>query len=384
MIVQWGDYREAVRNFARGGVETYAAQRYSVDYVASLTRTMAVSVICLPAAVHDEMLPNGVRSIGVSRPNRGHCELLKKLEQVGPTDLVVFAPDILALTWGLVRRKRVLPLFADSFQARSIRQRARNRVLARLLSSPLITIVANHNIPASLDLVRIGVNAEKIVPWDWPQQNTPYMNEPKLAPSCARSVSLFYVGSLTESKGVGDAIRAVRLLKDAGIAAQLSLAGSGREIEALRTLAVRERVADIVRFLGRIPNSEVVSRMHEHDLVLVPSRHEYPEGLPMTIYEGFCSRSPLVVSDHPMFSRQLKHRRNAMVFKAADPTSLAGAVREILAEPALYSELSCTATLSWEAIQCPVKYADLLDRWLRGSEEDHAYFAAHSIAGRGL
>ena len=45
--------------------------------------------------------------------------------------------------------------------------------------------------------------------------------------------------------------------------------------------------------------------MSAHDIVIVPSRHDYPEGLPMTIYEALAMRTPLVVSDHPMIKAGL-------------------------------------------------------------------------------
>ena len=36
VMLQWGDYREAVERFRAGGPETYIAQRATVEFVASL------------------------------------------------------------------------------------------------------------------------------------------------------------------------------------------------------------------------------------------------------------------------------------------------------------------------------------------------------------
>jgi len=42
--------------------------------------------------------------------------------------------------------------------------------------------------------------------------------------------------------------------------------------------------------------------MRSADAIVIPSRHEYPEGLPLTIYEALAARTPIVASDHQCFS----------------------------------------------------------------------------------
>ena len=56
------------------------------------------------------------------------------------------------------RKIPVLPMFADSFRAPGLRATLRHKLLAMLLNDPAIQIVSNHNLAASLDLKRIGVN----------------------------------------------------------------------------------------------------------------------------------------------------------------------------------------------------------------------------------
>ena len=54
-FVQFGDYAEAVHRFAKGGAETYYAQRYSVEFVGDLaTKVEDVTVICVDAEPCDE------------------------------------------------------------------------------------------------------------------------------------------------------------------------------------------------------------------------------------------------------------------------------------------------------------------------------------------
>jgi glycosyltransferase involved in cell wall biosynthesis len=381
VFVQYGDYREAVQRFGEGGPETYVAQRYSVSHVASLSQRMDVTVVCLPAEPHDELLPNGVRAVGLGHdPSRQDPRLIRALERLKPTDVILATPHLPALTWCVVRGLRVLPLLADSFRTDGLRARARTRFLARLLSHPRIPFVANHNRPAALDLVRIGVPAEKVLPWDWPPQHTPDEHAPREAPPEGNPFRLFYVGSILTTKGVGDAIRAQRILVDQRVPTELSIGGSGGELESMRALARAEGVAARVRFLGRVENASVIPTMRAHDVVLVPSQHAYPEGLPMTIYEALCAQTPLIVSDHPMFLRALRDGEDALVFRAGDPAALAARVKDLRTNPELYARLSRHSRAAWERIQVPLRWGDLVDRWLSDTEEDRAFLREMTLA----
>ncbi len=60
-------------------------------------------------------------------------------------------------------------------------------------------------------------------------------------------------------------------------------------------------VADCVHFEGLQPNSRVIEAMRSSDLVVVPSHHLYPEGLPCVFYEAIATGTPVICSNHPMF-----------------------------------------------------------------------------------
>lgn len=382
-FVQFGDYREAVYTFARGGEESYYAQAYSVNFVAGLVHLMEqVTVISVDAPRYDQTLPTTVRTIGLPLW-RGATddELVELVAKVAPTHLVVRFPHVPLLRHGIRHALATLPLLADSFPRRGLRQRWRNHQLARALNHPGIAWVANHNINASRSLEAIGVRPDKIVPWDWPPMVRPDNYPPKKALPEGSALRLFYVGHLSTEKGLGDCIEALDLLRHTGIDASLTVAGAQGDPDTFREMAQRIGVQDAVRFLGRIPHNQVVPLMHEHDAVLVPSRHAYPEGLPMTIYEALCARTPLLVSDHPMFAGKVIHETSALVFRAGDPHALADQALRLARDPGLYEHLSSESASAWQALQCPVTWGELLTRWIRNTENDHQWFATHSLAG---
>ena len=123
--------------------------------------------------------------------------------------------------------------------------------------------------------------------------------------------------------------------------------------------------------------------MRKADLVLIPSRHEYPEGFPMTIYEALCSRTPIIASDHPMFQNFLIHRVNAMIFPAMNSKALAEIIQKVLSDATLYNSLSLAAPEAWKQLQIPVKWADMIHRWLNHSAENQNWLFAHTLASKG-
>ena len=382
VFVQYGDYRVAVENFARGGEETYAAQRYSVDLVADLARKCEhVSVICVNADPYEEELANGVHARGL-RLYRDVTvpELVARVAELRPTHLVSRSPIRPLLRWGTRSGVRTLPLLATSFpRIGGLRVRFRYWQDARTLSNPAIEVVGNHAINSCLDLRRIGVPAEKIVPWDWPATVAPSDRPPKAREMREGPVRLFYAGVVSEDKGVGDCLGALRILRERGHDARFSVAGSG-EIAHFEEMARQFGVAEAATFLGRIPHQRVVALMNEHDLTVVPSRHSYPEGLPLTIYDSYCSRTPLIASDHPMFRGRVEDGFAALVFRAGSPESLADRAEELLRSPDLYARLSRNSEAAWAKLQLPVRWGDLLQQWLAGPGEVQALLSRFSLA----
>jgi glycosyltransferase involved in cell wall biosynthesis len=184
-----------------------------------------------------------------------------------------------------------------------------------------------------------------------------------------------FAGLISANKGVGDLVRAIALLRAQGQAVRAEIAGRG-EVEHFRALAARLGVGDAVHFLGSIPNAEVVARMRAAAVVAVPSHHAYPEGLPLTIYEALSARTPLVVSDHPMFAGNLVDGQSALVHKAGDAAAMAARIGQLLGDPALYAALSAAAPAAWEALQIEAKWGAVIAHWLR---EDTDWLAAHSL-----
>tara|TARA_R110002072_G_scaffold42064_4_gene117472 strand:+ start:30569 stop:31747 length:1179 start_codon:yes stop_codon:yes gene_type:complete len=379
IFVQTGDYREAVQRFAQGEPESYSDQRNSVEYVARLVNEQTqVTVICTRSDPYDEVLDNGVRAIGLQEyaPN-GQKHLFKLIRSLHATHLVLRMPNPKLLKLGLDLKMDILPIFADSFTMDSLRQRYKLGKLARLLNHPKISIVSNHNISASKSLAEIGVDPDKVIPYDFPRQHTPANFSPKSTPRDPDNLRMVYVGAISEPKGVFDILKALPILAQMGIDATLSVIGEhkGALDQTIKELGVVHQV----QFMGRQPNARVIELMREHDAVVVPSQHAYPEGLPHTIFEAIATRTPLIASDHPMFTPILDDAENCVMFEASDPNALAKAVGRLIQEPGLYGRISSNTDTAWNRLMMPVVWHEVVDLWLSQDPTDAQTLSQYSL-----
>jgi hypothetical protein len=158
-FIQFGDFLQSAQSFAHGGPETYYAQRYSVKLVEGLCETYAgVMVLCVDTGPYDQELPSGVRCMGFRGGiwrAEGKRQVVDRLGSWGPTTVVVRTPCRFLIAHCMEAGWRVLPLLADSFLGAGLRGRFSNWRLARLLNRPQIELVANHQVPAARDLVRL-------------------------------------------------------------------------------------------------------------------------------------------------------------------------------------------------------------------------------------
>lgn len=389
LFVQFGDFRAASERMARGEPETYYAQDYSVSFVERLAETVqAVKIIELDSAqTQESQLSSGIVTEGM-RYYRGRMpntfKLLWKIRKYSPTHIVLRTPLSAVLEYAIFQKVHILPLFADSFYlaGKSILSRCRlvmrYRRLARVLNNPAIEFVANHNIPSCISLSRIGVDKNKIVPWDWPP-----LPQSELFPAkelqIKKRYSLFYAGAISREKGVADLIMALPKLQEKGVCVELALAGTGGTDEMAK-LAEQVGVEQLVHFLGQIGNDVVRKMMHESDIVVVPSRHSYPEGLPKTINEALSASTPLVVSDHPIFTKVLKHKINVLFFEAGNAEDLAETLASLLGNPTLYRELSRRSHVSYSELFVQMEWKTVIEEWLTGAAAQPDWVRARCLS----
>lgn len=377
LFVQNGDFAEAYNRFAEGGLETYRDQKASVDFVAGL----AASAKIITFAFGDdkplvELAPN-LLAISGNRGAFSDQQIASLFDETEVTHLVLRTPDIGFLREAVRRSIPVLPSFADIFDRKGLRGRYRNWKLRRALIQSKAPCFSNHSLNASQSLAdALRLPKGKIVPWDWTK--VPLSGDAKSQVRDPDRPTAFFAGTLSIDKGVGDCLDAIALLRDAGILLDMYFAGPG-DVSGWIEHAERLGIAEQVKFLGMLPNTEVRRKMHESDFVIVPSRHSYAEGLPNTIYEGLASRSALVISDHPAFAGRLKPDAECLVFTAADPKSLCTCIRRGVQDSELYGRLSRNSPTAHDQLYVGMDWGALVTAFLDDPTNQSGWVEMNSL-----
>ncbi|PSN16940.1 glycosyl transferase family 1 [filamentous cyanobacterium CCT1] len=383
VILQYaGDMRESYQLLSQSGKQLYFGHKYILENVTAIGQQIdeVIFTCCKTSSKYSEVLEPGLRAVGGNLdPHKDTRRLFDLLNEQKPTHLVLHFPSIFALRWAKRNRVKVIGLLADSFQNTSIFSRLRHARLASLLNDKTVDFVANHGLSSCLSLRRIGVRPGKIVPWDYPYETNPSDFSPKsLGIANINDRNIVYVGGMYETKGVGDILNALVTLKESDITPNLTLIGNG-DLDFFRAEVQRLGLDDQVVLTGGLPNDQVLEKMRWADIVVVPSRHAYPEGLPLTIYEALTVRTPLVISNHPMFLQKFELGKDVLMFPEKDAVALARCLQTLLTDAKLYSTLSLNSADAWARLQLPVKWHDVIKQWIADTPESRQYLSQYSL-----
>lgn len=147
------------------------------------------------------------------------------------------------------------------------------------------------------------------------------------------------VGHLRWVKGYEYAIRAVALLAERGVAAELVIAGAdpdarnGERSERSRILFLAEQagIADAVSLLGQADRQTVQQHLRDADVFLQSS---VSEGLPVAVLEAMASGTPVVSTEVGAIRELIEDGVEGRVVPSRDPQALADALLDIRADPA--------------------------------------------------
>ena len=360
-----GDYD---RIFNKGGGENYFGQKYTAEtMIAQADSGNNVYVFVYQCSDQLCEVRKNLYTAGLQNSKRSwFSELKHQLATHKPDKVILRYPS-----WRILRLLRknnidTLPVFADSFEhIQGLITRLNHFLLSRELCKPSISYIANHQVSASRSLTKLGVKQANILPYDWEHPHSPSDWKASIADDIeTKPINIFYAGLIAEEKGVFDLIKAVKKVDNLNREARLKLAGAG-DVEQGKSLCQKLGLEKRVKFLGKLSHKDVLQQMNAADVVVVPSRHEYSEGLPMTIMESLLVKTPLILSDHPIFVGRLKEKQYISFFPEKDSQTLAESIVNICATKQGYTEYCDQYDTYWDDLILELKWADAVNYWLK-------------------
>lgn len=142
---------------------------------------------------------------------------------------------------------------------------------------------------------------------------------------------VLFAGRLARVKGVDLLLRAWKQIRSSCPGTRLWIVGEGTESEGLRALARDLGIFDVVRFLGRKSQDELVRLYRGADAVALPSRRE---GMPFVVLEALAAGGITITTRIPGVSELIDHGVTGYLVEPESPEALAAAILSALQLPA--------------------------------------------------
>lgn len=159
-----------------------------------------------------------------------------------------------------------------------------------------------------------------------------------------RPLAIVVAGSLNAHKGHATLLRACARLAAENIPFSLSIAGLGPKKWSLRLLAFRLGLGRKVNFAGQLGQEALADLLAHSDVLVAPDlAGDHQNGLPAAIVEAMASGLAVVASDLPGIAGFVSDGKDAILVPAADPESLAAALKKLASDTGLRRQLGNAA-----------------------------------------
>lgn len=179
-------------------------------------------------------------------------------------------------------------------------------------------------------------------------------------------VRLLTTGIFMRHRRFEDIIEAIKILRDRGIAAVLTVIGDQdndkKYADEVRRLAETRGVAPYISFPGRVSEEDLVAAYRQHHAFIFANA---PQTWGLAVFEAQACGTPVIVSRGAGAHEVLTDRENALLVQPRAPREIADAVERLVNDPALYEKLSRQGRAFVEQHMGWGQYADAMEAVFR-------------------
>jgi glycosyltransferase involved in cell wall biosynthesis len=150
------------------------------------------------------------------------------------------------------------------------------------------------------------------------------------------------LGRMVEKKGFDVLIEAVALLRQRGMAVELSLAGDGPLLSDMKQLAKDRCGLEGVFFVGSLPHHEVAAWMQQHDAFVLACKQDSQgdmDGIPVVLMEAMSQGVPVVSTRLSGIPELILHGRTGLLAEPGNAASLAQQIEALIQSAELHQQL---------------------------------------------
>jgi glycogen(starch) synthase len=209
-----------------------------------------------------------------------------------------------------------------------------------------------------------GADALPFFPWT--AQFNAAGFEPERLPPAAEPFRLVFAGRVERSKGVFDLVAVAQAFaaKD-GLSVHFDVCGDGGALDPLRQAVDEAGLSGVIAVRGRLERTALLQTYADSHAVIVPTRGDFCEGMPLVCAEAMLAGRPVITS---VLSNALPVIGAAI--EQAQPESVpsyVAAIERLAGDPGhLQSLRAATATCSAQFLDRSRSYAAAMDALLAG------------------
>jgi colanic acid/amylovoran biosynthesis glycosyltransferase len=180
-------------------------------------------------------------------------------------------------------------------------------------------------------------------------------------------MSIIFVGRLIPQKGVSSLLGAIRLLRERGVAAHLTVVGEGPELSQLQKIAAADALP--VRFVGKSTLEQIREFLRSSAVLCAPSTTQgskAPEALGLVLLEAQAMGVPVVATRNGGIPETLQDGRTGYLIDQDMVPALAGALEKLLTNESLNRSFGQRARAfvceRFDIERCYRRLEDLYDR----------------------
>ncbi len=154
------------------------------------------------------------------------------------------------------------------------------------------------------------------------------------------SLRLLFVGRVAAVKGIFVVLDALDRLNEALVDFELTVVGSGPDLERVREWCTSSVYSDRVRFAGYLAGDALLDAYRSADVLVFPTMH--PEGFPYVLIEAMRAGLPVVSTSEGVLPHYVKDDETGYLVPPNDSEALARAILR-LSDPSVLFRLSTGA-----------------------------------------
>lgn len=157
-----------------------------------------------------------------------------------------------------------------------------------------------------------------------------------------RPLRAVFLGSMQQSKGYRDVLRAATVTKEMGLGIQYTLIGEFRDIEEqewANEYIRKYNIHNSVSLVGQKTGIEKANMLKNSDVFVFPTYYPY-EGHPLVVLEAMASGLPVITTDQGAIRETILDGKNGYILPKHDPMALAKTIARFNENNNLLIEMS--------------------------------------------